>query len=171
MRTTVRVGPVAQRGQESARGTRLPAPQMPNGLPQFSHLSAVEAYGEGRKGGRELHALGRRREEQARVSERVENQPPEAEYDYKGNCGRQRRKLGLPGEWVKKTQPFENLIKFCIWNFSLAAPSACFSLLPRSWALWPQGPARSVGQWTFRHEFIRASKHDRHSSLQGELGA
>lgn len=62
-----------------------------------------------------------------------------------GNCGRQRRKSGLPDKWVKKIWHLENLINFCSLNSPLGVPFARLSLLPRSSALWPQGPALLVG--------------------------
>lgn len=48
-------------------------------------------------------------------------------------------KLELRGKWVKKIQPFENLIKFCILNFQLSSPSAYQQLGPmasESCSLW-----------------------------------
>lgn len=55
--------------------------------------------------------------------------------------------------WIK-SKPLRTWLNFAAWISHFAA-SACFSLLPKIWALLPQG--LFVGQWTFRSEFIMTS--------------
>ena len=63
----------------------------------------------------------------------------------------------LADKWVKKTQPFENLIKFLQLEFPTCG-SFCLRP-PQELVLVARGSCSLCAELQFRIEFIRASNH------------